>query len=239
MAGHSKWKQIKHKKALLDGKKAKRFTKLIKEMTIAARLGGGDPTGNPRLRLLLEKSKEINMPQENAVRAIKKGTGELPGTHYESYTYEGYGPANIALIVEVLTDNKNKAIAELRHVFSRNNGRIADSGAVSWLFKREGVVTAELKGKTEDELMDLLLEYPVHTFDIHEDRVTITCDMRSLEEVRHALVQAGLTIDEAEIEWVASEKMAIDDEIEEEKAVNFLQALEELEDVQNVYTNLA
>ena len=238
MAGHSKWKQIKHKKAILDGKKAKRFTKLIKEMTIAARLGGGDPAGNPRLRLLLEKSKEINMPQENAQRAIKKGTGELPGTHYESYTYEGYGPGNIALLVEVLTDNKNKAIAELRHVFSRNNGRIADNGSVAWMFKREGVITAAVNNKTEDELIDLLIDYPINALEVHDGMATLTCDMTALEDVRQAVIKPGLTIDEAEIEWVASEKIAIDDEAEEEKAVEFLQALEELEDVQNVYTNL-
>jgi YebC/PmpR family DNA-binding regulatory protein len=126
MAGHSKWKQIKHKKALLDAKKGKMFTKLIKEISVAARMGGGDPAGNARLRLLLEKGKEINMPLENAQRAIKKGTGELPGQQYEAYQYEGYGPENIAVIVEVLTDNKNKAIAEMRHVFSRQGGRIAD-----------------------------------------------------------------------------------------------------------------
>ena len=132
MSGHSKWSTIKHKKAALDAKRGKKFTKLIKEITVAARLGGGDPAGNPRLRLLIEKSKEINMPQDNAMRAIKKGTGELPGQHYEEQSYEGYGPGNIALMVDMLTDNKNKAIAELRHVFSRNGGRIADAGSVSW-----------------------------------------------------------------------------------------------------------
>ena len=239
MAGHSKWKQIKHKKAILDSKRAKKFTKLIKEMTLAARTSGGDPAGNPRLRLLLEKAKEINMPQENSVRAIKKGTGELPGAQYEAYTYEGYGPGNIALVIDVLTDNKNKAIAELRRVFTRNNGRIADAGSVLWLFKKLGVITAHVGSKTEDELLEVLLDYPVDTLEIHESMATVVGDLKALEEIKQALIKAGCKIDEAEIEWVAAEKTSIDNEEVEEEAIEFLTALEELEDVQNVYTNLA
>ena len=237
MAGHSKWKQIKHKKAILDSKKAKKYTKLIKEITMAARAQGGDPAGNPRLRLLLEKAKEINMPQENSVRAIKKGTGELPGTHYEAYTYEGYGPGNIALVIDVLTDNKNKAIAELRRIFTRNNGRIADTGSVMWMFKQFGVITATAGSKTEDELLELLLDYPVENLEIHEGDLTVTCDLKALEEIKQALIKAGCVIDEAEFEWVADSKMSLEDQVEEE-AIAFLTALEELEDVQNVYSNL-
>ncbi len=237
MAGHSKWKQIKHKKAILDSKKAKKYTKLIKEITMAARAQGGDPAGNPRLRLLLEKAKEINMPQENSVRAIKKGTGELPGTHYEAYTYEGYGPGNIALVIDVLTDNKNKAIAELRRIFTRNNGRIADTGSVMWMFKQFGVITATAGSKTEDELLELLLDYPVENLEIHEGDLTVTCDLKALEEIKQALIKTGCVIDEAEFEWVADSKMSLEDQVEEE-AIAFLTALEELEDVQNVYSNL-
>ena len=239
MAGHSKWKQIKHKKAILDSKKAKKYTKLIKEITMAARAHGGDPAGNPRLRLLLEKAKEINMPQENSVRAIKKGTGELPGTHYEAYTYEGYGPGNIALVIDVLTDNKNKAIAELRRVFTRNNGRIADAGSVMWMFKQFGVITATTGSKTEDQLLELLLDYPLENLEIHEEELTVIGDLKALEEIKQTLIKAGCVIDEAEIEWVASSKMSLENEEEEAEAIEFLTALEELEDVQNVYTNLA
>ena len=238
MAGHSKWKQIKHKKAILDSKRAKKFTKLIKEITMAARANGGDQAGNPHLRLLLEKAKEINMPQENSVRAIKKGTGELPGTHYEAYTYEGYGPGNIALVIDVLTDNKNKAIAELRRVFTRNNGRIADTGSVMWMFKQVGVITATTGGKTEDQLLELLLDFPLESLEIEGEDVTVTGDLKSLEEMKQALIKAGCVIDEAEIEWIASSKTSLENETEEE-AIEFLTALEELEDVQNVYTNLA
>ena len=239
MAGHSKWKQIKHKKAILDSKKAKKFTKLIKEMTMAARVGGGDPAGNPRLRLLLEKAKEINMPQENSTRAIKKGTGELPGTQYEAYTYEGYGPGNIALVIEVLTDNKNKAIADLRHVFSRNGGRIADAGSVLWMFKKKGVINAEINNKTEDELLELLLEYPIDTLEIHEGSATITGDLRALDQIKATLIKAGIKVEEAEIEWVADATIDIEESEEEESAIEFLTALEDLEDVQDVYSNLA
>lgn len=236
MAGHSKWKQIKHKKALLDAKKGKQFTKLIKEISIAARAGGGDPSGNARLRFLLEKSKEINMPQDNAIRAIKKGTGELPGQQYEHMTYEGYGPHNVAVIVEVLTDNKNKAIAEIRHAFSRNNGRIAENGSVSWMFTRAGVI--HVTGSTsEDQLLELLLDYEIENIEQDEGTFIVTCDPKSVEEVKTALTQAGLKVTEAELEWLPKNSIELSEE-EEQKALDFLSALEELEDVQNVYTNL-
>lgn len=236
MAGHSKWKQIKHKKALLDAKKGKQFTKLIKEISIAARAGGGDPSGNPRLRFLLDKAKEINMPQENSVRAVKKGTGELPGQQYEGITYEGYGPHNVAVIVEVLTDNKNKAIAELRHVFSRNNGRVAETGSVSWMFARAGVIHVT-GAQSEDQLLELLLDYDIQDIEQDENTFIITCDPKSLEEVKNALSKHGLKVTEAELEWLAHNMVSLSDE-QEQKALDFLQALEELEDVQNVYTNL-
>src|SRR3989338_2852982 len=143
MSGHSKWANIKHKKAKEDAARGKAFTKLSKEITIVAKAGGGDPTGNPRLRTLLEKAKHINMPNDNIKRAIQKGTGELPGVHYESCLYEGYGPGNVAVIVEVLTDNKNRAIAEMRHVFSKKGGNISESGSVNWMFSQKGVVKVD------------------------------------------------------------------------------------------------
>lgn len=239
MAGHSKWKQIKHKKALLDSKRGKAFTKLIKEITIAARSGGGDPAGNPRLRLLLEKAKEINMPQENSVRAIKKGTGELPGQAYESITYEGYGPAHIAVIVDVLTDNKNKAIAEIRHAFSRNGGHIAESGAVSWMFEKLGVINARNNGQTEDSLMEALLDYNIRDIKVDDELITVTTEPKDLDAVKQAVIKLGLKVDEAELEWVAKNTTEVAEGEQEEKALGFLQALEDLDDVQNVYTNMA
>lgn len=238
MAGHSKWSQIKHKKALLDSKRGKRFTKLIKEITVSARLGGGDPAGNPRLRLLLEKAKEINMPQENSVRAIKRGTGELPGVSYESYMYEGYGPGNFAVLVEVLTDNKNRAIAELRALFSRRGAILAENGAVSWMFDKLGVIRMAQQGMSEDQLMEILLEHEVKDITLDDATFTITTDPKALDEVKQALTTLGLKTESAELEWVARDTMALNPETEQ-KAYEFLDALEELDDVQNVYTNLA
>ncbi len=237
MAGHSKWKTIKHKKAAADAKRSKSFTKLIKEITVAARQGGGDPTGNPRLRFLLDKAKEINMPLDNANRAIKKGTGELPGQQYESITYEGYGPGNSAVMVEVLTDNKNKAIAELRHAFSRNGGRIADSGSVSWMFERLGVLTIHGGALSEDQLIEALLDHDVKDITAEDSEIVIKCNPKSLETVKQAVSDLAFKIDESEIEWVSRSPHKLN-ESDEEKAIAFLDAVEELEDVQNVYTNL-
>lgn len=238
MAGHSKWAQIKHKKAILDSKRGKQFTKLIKEITVAARVGGGDPAGNPRLRFLLEKAKNINMPQDNAARAVKKGTGELPGVQYESHIYEGYAPGNVALIIEVLTDNKNKAIAEVRHFFSRNGGRIADAGSVSWMFERAGVIYAKGTNLTEDALLELLLDYDIKDITLDNDTAIITCDPKAMEEVKDTLTKAGLTITEAELEWVPKSPVEVSDE-DGQRAMQFVEGLEELDDVQNVYTSIA
>ncbi len=238
MAGHNKWSQIKHKKAIIDARKGKAFTKLIKEITVAAKTGGGDPAGNARLRFLLEKAKDINMPQDNYVRAIKKGTGELPGVVYENYTYEGYGPGNTAIMVEVLTDNKNKAVGELRHVFSRNGGNLAESGAVGWMFERQGRIEVTHPSMNEDTLMEHLLDYPVKDISKEEDTFHITCEPKALEEVKTALSKLGCTIKEAELEWHATNTQELASDAEE-KAIQLLQALDELDDVQNVYTNLA
>ena len=238
MSGHSKWSTIKHKKALIDAKRGKKFTKLIKEITVAARLGGGDPSGNPRLRLLLEKAKEINMPLENATRAIKKGTGELPGQAYEAQTYEGYGPENVALMIDVLTDNKNKAIAELRHVFSRNGGRIADAGAVGWMFQRVGIVSGTGK-TTEDTLLENLLDYEVIAISVHDgDTFEVICEPKALEAIKETLTKKlGLHVEDAELGWHAENKTTLNQE-QAERVLEFLQAVEELDDVQDVYTNM-
>jgi YebC/PmpR family DNA-binding regulatory protein len=238
MAGHSKWSQIKHKKAKEDLKRGKAFTKLIKEITIAARMGGGDPAGNPRLRFLVDKAKEINMPQENITRAIKRGTGELPGMSYERYVYEGYGPGNIAVLVDVLTDNKNRAVAELRTLFGKKGAVLAEAGSVSWLFDKLGVIRIPTQNLTEDELIERLLEYPVKDVTQEEDLFSITTDPKDLEVVKQGLVNQNLKIESAELEWVPRQTLEIASNVEE-KALEFLSALEDLDDVQNVYTNLA
>lgn len=236
MAGHSKWKQIKYKKAIADSKRSKQFTKLIKEITVAAKTGGGDPNGNARLRFLLDKSKEINMPQDNATRAIKKGTGELPGVHYESITYEGYGPGGIAVIIEVLTDNRNRAIADVRNVFSRQGGTVTEPGAVNWMFHRAGVI--RMSGSTsEDELLELLIDHNIQEIEKVDGGFLITCDPKSLEDIKHILQNKKFDINEAELEWVPQQKVKLSGAAEE-KAIEFLQTVEELEDVQNVFSNL-
>lgn len=238
MAGHSKWAQIKHKKAINDGKRSQRFTKLIKEITVAARAGGGDPDGNPRLRTLLEIAREINMPIDNAQRAIKKGTGELPGVHYESQTYEGYGPHGIAVIIECLTDNKNRSVAELRHAFNAGGGNLGDTNTVSWMFKHMGVIRINAGTATEDDLLNLLLEYDIDSIVVEDQTGTINTSIKSLDLVRKVLAEAGYKIESANIEWVPTTTTSLDSE-QEARAMEFLEEVEELEDVQNVYTNIA
>lgn len=241
MSGHSKWKTIKHKKAASDAKKSKAFTKIIKEITVSARASGGDPSHNPTLRTLLDKARSVNMPQENVTRAIKKGTGELPGTSYENYIYEGYGPAGIAIIVDVLTDNKNRAVSELRSLFTRKGGALAEHGAVSWMFERVGVIRGIHNALTEDQLMETLLEFDIKDIERDKDDKnawTVTCNPHDLDKVRETLKQLGMNIEEAELEMLPKTPFNVS-ENQEHQAVEFLDALEELEDVQNVYTNLA
>ena len=236
MAGHSKWANIKHKKAKEDSKKSKVYTKIIKEITIAAREGGGNPDMNPRLRLLMEKGREANMPIENAMRAIKKGTGELPGQSYEEYTYEGYGPNGIAVMVEVITDNKNRTIAEFRRIFSANGGTLGETGTVAWMFEKLGVVHA-IGTTTEDALLEHLLEYDIKDIQIDDNNCTVYCDIKSLEAVKIAIEEAGLKIENSALEWVAKTNVDLPED-KAEKAVDFLSILQDHDDVKNVYTNL-
>lgn len=237
MAGHSHWATIKHKKAKEDAKRGKEFTKLVKEITVAARTGGGDPAGNPKLRLLLDKAKDINMPLENAQRAIKKGTGELPGQSYEEITYEGYGPGGIAVMVDALTDNKNRTVAELRRLFSSSGGTLAETGSVGWMFERLGVI--RLSGNTtEDNLLEMLLDYNIKDISKDDSLFIIYTDIKSLEPIKQELIKQSLNIESAEIEWVAKDDLVIPDE-QRNQAYEFLSAIEDHDDVQNVYTNMA
>lgn len=236
MSGHSKWANIKHKKAKEDAKRGQIFTKIIKEITVCAK-SGGIPENNPQLRQLIEKAKEANMPAENITRAVKKGTGELPGVAYESISYEGYGPGGTALIIEALTDNKNRTVADLRHIFGRHNGNLAETGSVNWMFEKLGVIRGAIKGKTEDDLLEALKDYDIQDISIDENLVTVTTSMQSLFLVKDTLVKLGMKIEHAELEWVAKNNLSVDAETEQ-KAFGLFEALEDNDDVQNVYSNL-
>lgn len=238
MSGHSKWANIKHKKAKEDSTRGKVFTKLVKELTVAAREGGGDPNGNPRLRTIIEKAREVNMPIDNINRAIKKGTGELEGANYEEIRYEGYGPYSTAVVVEVLTDNKNRSVADVRHVFSKHSGNLGANGVVLWMFDHKGVIRAVGK-MSEDELLEKLLDYNIDDVSFEDNMFTITCDAHDLETVKAVVQKAGLKVEDANIEWIAKNTVNVENKEQEEKVFKFLEALEDLDDVQNVYTNLA
>jgi len=238
MAGHSKWANIRHKKGREDAKRGKAFTKLIKEITVAARTGGGDVDHNPRLRQLVEKAKQINMPKENTERAIKKGTGELPGVHYEAVQYEGYGPNGIAILVETLTDNKNRTVADLRHLFSSKGGNLGESGSVSWMFEHRGVIRAQDGTTTEDELLEKLIDFDIIDLTRHENLFSIVCNLKSLDAVKKAVENLGIKVESADLEWVPKTPMDLPED-QAQKAYEFLSSLDDHDDVQNVYTNLS
>ncbi|HEV2916453.1 MAG TPA: YebC/PmpR family DNA-binding transcriptional regulator [Candidatus Babeliales bacterium] len=239
MSGHNKWSQIKHKKAKEDAKRGQAFTKLTKEITVAARAGGGDPAHNSHLRLLLEKAKQVNMPLENSQRAIKKGTGELPGVSYESFTYEGYGPYGIAIMVEVLSDNKNRTVAELRRLFNEYGGTLGESGTVAWMFERKSIITIKTD-LSEDGLLELLIDADVEVDDIQNmnDDISIISDPKTAMRIKQILDTIACTLEDASIGWIAKGKVELPDE-KAAKAYEFLEALDNHDDVQNVYTNLA
>lgn len=238
MSGHSKWATIKHKKAKEDSKRGKVFTKLVREITVAAREGGGDVAGNPRLRLILDKAKEVNMPLENITRAIKKGTGELDGgAHYEAFTYEGYGPYGTAVMVETLSDNKNRTVSDLRHQFTKAGGNLAEGGAVAWMFEHKGVVRAH-GSMTEDELLEKFMDVNLDDAQSHDGVVTLTCKIPELDAVKKAALAVGLKIETAQLEWVAKTPVQVEEQEKEEAVFKFLEALDDLDDVQHVYANL-
>ncbi len=237
MAGHNKWSKIKHKKAATDAKKGAAFGKLIKEITVTAKDGGGDPDLNSHLRFLLEKAKGINMPQENAIRAIKKGTGELPGVSYEECLYEGYGPHGIAILLDVLTDNTNRTFADLRKTFSKNNGTLAEAGAVNWMFDRLGAVHAT-GTTTEDDLLEALLDFEIQDIQSDGNDFSIYCNPKAVVTIKKAVVNMGLTIEDAGLEWVAKNPIELSEK-DSEKVLTLLSVLDDHDDVQNVYSSLA
>ncbi len=236
MSGHSKWATIKRKKAVLDAKRGKLFTKLIKEITIAARQGGGDPEANPRLRLAVDNAKAANMPAENIERAIKKATGELEGATYHEVVYEGYGPGGIAILVEAATDNKNRTVAEIRHIFSKNGGSLGESNSVAWMFERKGIITVKRDGMSEDEMMEIIIDAGADDLQTEEEFFEVVTTLESFEAVRRALVEKGLPVENASLQWIAKNQIAIKGE-EAEKLMKLIESLEDNDDVQNVFTN--
>jgi YebC/PmpR family DNA-binding regulatory protein len=236
MSGHSKWATTKRKKAVIDAKRGKIFTKLIKEITIAAREGGGDPAGNPRLRLAIDNAKAVNMPQDNIDRAVKKATGELEGSSYTELTYEGYGPSGIAVMVEVATDNKNRTVAEVRHIFSKHGGSLAETGSVAWMFVRKGIITLPKQGKSEDEIMEVALEAGADDLETADEFYEVKTSLEALEHVRKAIVNKKLSVENASLQWVAKNSVRIEGEAAE-KVITLIEALEDCDDVQNVFSN--
>lgn len=236
MSGHSKWATIKRKKAATDSARGRVFTKIIKEITIAARDGGGDPAGNPRLRLAIQSAKSNNMPQDNITRAIKKGTGELEGVRYEEINYEAYAPHGIAVIIQSVTDNRNRTVAELRHMISKHNGNLGESGSVAWMFERKGVVTIEKGTHTEDDVMEIILEVGADDLKTEEETFEVISSIENLEPVRKALEEKGYKIESASMQYVPKDLVSLD-ESKSSDVIRFLEALEEHDDVQNLFTN--
>jgi YebC/PmpR family DNA-binding regulatory protein len=238
MAGHSKWAQIKHKKAVVDARRGKLFSKLAKEISVAARLGGGDPSMNPRLRAAIEKAKSANMPQENIKRAIQKGTGELPGTSYEEVFYEGYGPGGVALMIHALTDNKNRTVAELRHLLSKHGGSLGEAGCVSWIFEKKGYILVSKADIDEDRLMSIVIDAGAEDLrnDPKEDNYEVITSLEDFQRVKDAIVASGITPQAAEITMLPKSHIKIEGETAE-KMLKLMEVLEDHDDVQNVYAN--
>jgi YebC/PmpR family DNA-binding regulatory protein len=236
MSGHSKWASIKHKKGAADARRGKVFTKLIKEITVAARMGGGDPEGNPRLRSAILAAKSENMPKDNIERAIKKGTGELEGVSYEESIYEGYGPGGAAVMVESLTDNKNRAVAEIRHIFSKNGGSLGENGCVAWMFKKKGYINIEKGGVNEDVLMETSIEAGAEDVREDEEGFEIITAPEDFETVKAALEAASIPFLEAEVTMLPQSTADLKGK-EAEQMVRLMESLEDCDDVQKVYTN--
>jgi YebC/PmpR family DNA-binding regulatory protein len=238
MSGHNKWSTIKHKKGRADAKRAKVFTKVIREMTISAREGGGDPDSNPRLRAAVAAAKAANMPADNIKRAIQRGTGELPGTNYEEISYEGYGPGGVAVMLEVVTDNRNRTTPEIRHLFSRFGGNLGENGCVAWVFTRKGMILLPRSSDLdEDDLMEKALEAGAEDLDIEDDEFyRVYTAPEELHQVKDALEEAGVVIEAAEFDMEPSTTQRLEDK-QAQKMIRLMEAFEDHDDVQNVWAN--
>ncbi len=237
MSGHSKWHSIKHKKSALDAKRGKLFTKLIKEISVAARLGGGDVESNPRLRTAVLKAKLANMPKENIDRAIKKGTGELEGVEYQELTYEAYGPGGVALLMNILTDNRNRTAAEIRNILTKGGGNLGETGCVSYLFKRKGIISFNANKYKEDEIFEIALEAGAEDVTNDGENIEVVTDPEDFETVLEALTEAGFENEMAEVMMVPETTISLDEE-KTRKALKLIETLEDHDDVQSVATNL-
>ena len=237
MAGHSKWANIQHRKGRQDAKRGKVFTKLIKEITIAAKMGGGDPEGNPRLRSAVMAAKGENMPKENIDRAIKKGTGDLDGAVYEEILYEGYGPGGVAVLVETMTDNKNRTVADVRHFFAKSGGNLGESGCVAWMFDKKGTLTVDKGGLSEEELMDLALEAGAEDVVEEEDSFQILTAPEAFNDVVDRLEKGDVTLSEVTLSMVPKNTIEVTEEKVARSLLRLLENLEDHDDVQKVHAN--
>jgi len=236
MSGHSKWATIKRKKAATDAKRGKIFTTIIKEITIAAREGGGDANSNPRLRQAVSNAKSANMPLDNISRAIKKGTGELPGVSYEETSYEGYGPAGVAIMMECLTDNKKRTVAEIRHLITKYGGNLGENGSVSWMFDKKGQITLKADGHDEDTVFEAALEAGAGDFEADSDAFIISTDPANIMFVRDSMEEQGYEVESANIDMVPKNMQNVEND-KEQSVITLLEALEDHDDIKAVYTN--
>ncbi|GLI34330.1 YebC/PmpR family DNA-binding transcriptional regulator [Desulforhabdus amnigena] len=237
MSGHSKWSTIRHKKGAADAKRGKIFTKLIKEIMVAARMGGADPGANPRLRAAVLAAKAENMPKENIERAIKKGSGEMEGVNYEEINYEGYGPAGVAILLEILTDNRNRAASEVRHIFSRNGGNMGEAGCVAWMFDKKGTIVFNKENVSEEELMEVALEAGAEDVRDAESQFEVVTSLEDFNAVKEAFDEKGMTYELAEITMVPQTTVPISDEKTAMQILKLMDALEDNDDVQHAYAN--
>ena len=236
MSGHSKWSSIKHKKGAADAKRGKIFTKIIKEITVAARIGGGDPDGNPRLRTAIMGAKSNNMPVDNITRAIKKGTGELEGVHYEEHTYEGYGPGGAAIFLEAMTDNKNRTVREIRAALGKAGGNLGENGCVGWMFEQKGLIVVKTEAKSEDDLMELAIDAGADDLQTVDEHYEITTAVENFEAVRKALEDAGVPMELAEITRIPQNTVSIDEK-KGKALLKLMDILDDHDDIQKAYSN--
>ncbi len=236
MSGHSKWHTIKHKKGAADAKRGKLFTRLIKEITVAARDGGGDPDANARLRNAISDAKSANMPNDTIDRAVKRGTGDLEGVNYEEIVYEGYGPNGVAMLIETMTDNRNRTVAELRHLFSKNGGNLGESGSVAWMFDRRGYIVVDKEKKSEEELFEIAIEAGAEDVKEDGDNFEIFTSQEDFEQVRETVKSAGIKPEVAEISMIPSNYIKLEG-ADAQAMLKLYEAIDDHDDVQNVYAN--
>ncbi len=236
MSGHSKWHSIRHKKAAVDAKRGKIFTRLIREIQIAARQGGGDPDKNPRLRKAIQDAKAANMPKENIEKAIKRGTGELEGVNYEEVTYEGYGPGGVAVYIEAMTDNRNRTVAEIRHIFSKHGGSLGESGCVSWMFHRKGYIIISKENVDEEKLMDVAIEAGAEDIKEEESNFVVYTTPEDFETVLNAIKENEIPYEDAKVGFIPQTYVKLEGK-QAEQMLKLMEALEDHDDIQNVWAN--